>query len=269
MTWRRGTTITLEEYRRTEHPQPAPPARGTRLTELAAAIGDRPGWQNQAACRGKPTGWWYPPAGQYGPTAKQAVQICATCPVQGPCRDAGTGEPGIWGGVSGQQRRYRTRDTTTAPRNGRPLGPIPTRILDALTDGHWHTYDELAYVCADIIDTQGPPCRTPRNHRTRSDTTQPGERDRGPAPHHRRRSLIAPQSRQSRTVKRQRKTRDPLSAGITHGGTRDSVARNNERHDRLRRSRRSNGNHHCYWRSTAMDTVRGPSTLCEAEGVTP
>ena len=150
--WRRGTTITLEEYRRTEHPQPAPPARGTRLTELAAAVGDRPGWQNQAACRGKPTGWWYPPAGQYGPTAKQAVQICATCPVQGPCRDAGTGEPGIWGGVSGQQRRYRTRDTTTAPRNGRPLGPIPTRILDALTDGHWHTYDELAAVCADIID---------------------------------------------------------------------------------------------------------------------
>jgi hypothetical protein len=60
-------------------------------------------WKDRAACRGKPTEWWFPLEG--GDTSGlDARRVCAACPVQAECAQAGAaGEQGIWGGLSPTQ----------------------------------------------------------------------------------------------------------------------------------------------------------------------
>lgn len=69
-------------------------------------------WRNEAACSGKPTDWWYPEArgGDYT-YVRIAKAICADCPVQTQCLEAGIrrNEPGIWGGKSIKERRKIAR----------------------------------------------------------------------------------------------------------------------------------------------------------------
>lgn len=69
---------------------------------LLEAIYHRPRWYLQAACRGKPTSWFFPAKGE--PTAR-AKAICAECPVIDRCAQAGAGEAGIWAGESERSRR--------------------------------------------------------------------------------------------------------------------------------------------------------------------
>lgn len=54
-------------------------------------------WAIQAACKGKPTAWWYSDTPDHQRTA---LAICRGCPVKDECADAGRtrGEEGIWGG---------------------------------------------------------------------------------------------------------------------------------------------------------------------------
>ena len=76
---------------------------------LAEVAGGREApWRARAACRGM-TAAMFPaidrghPA-DYGP----ALALCGTCPVAGPCRDAGAGErAGVWGGTTPGQRHPR------------------------------------------------------------------------------------------------------------------------------------------------------------------
>jgi WhiB family redox-sensing transcriptional regulator len=77
----------------------------------------RPWWHRQAACAGYPIEWWFPTRGE--PT-DQAKRICATCPVLGPCREAGYRERfGVWGGVSARgRRRLRVAAQATARLEG-------------------------------------------------------------------------------------------------------------------------------------------------------
>lgn len=62
-------------------------------------------WMRFAACRGMDTEEFYPPRGGNlaGPRA-----VCGECPVREECRDyaiANNDHLGIWGGLSGKQRR--------------------------------------------------------------------------------------------------------------------------------------------------------------------
>jgi len=64
-------------------------------------------WRSQAACRGADTALWFPGSSDHE-TAEQANPICADCPVIDSCRVeaiANAAEVGIWGGLTGSQRR--------------------------------------------------------------------------------------------------------------------------------------------------------------------
>jgi WhiB family transcriptional regulator, redox-sensing transcriptional regulator len=66
-------------------------------------IGQRPGWHQRAACRGQDPALFFGEGSSYKPTAARA--ICATCPVQRQCLDAGLSERfGVWAGTSPGQR---------------------------------------------------------------------------------------------------------------------------------------------------------------------
>ena len=82
-------------------------------------------WLDEAACRGKPTQWWFAGDGRNlnTKTAKRALEICAACPVRDACLDWALEIPqpwhGIFAGMSPQQRKreqkrreHDTRDST-------------------------------------------------------------------------------------------------------------------------------------------------------------
>ena len=59
-------------------------------------------WKTLAACRGKPTSWFYPT--QH--VDPRAYNLCHGCPVQTPCNEAGKTERyGIWAGTDRTPRR--------------------------------------------------------------------------------------------------------------------------------------------------------------------
>lgn len=71
---------------------------------------DDSNWRSIAACKGKPTSWWYPEKGHSADTAKLARSICRTCPVINECYQFAIDytEQGIWGD-SGTKERQRYR----------------------------------------------------------------------------------------------------------------------------------------------------------------
>lgn len=80
-------------------------------------------WMDTAACVGYPSEWWFPDdRGQAGAagssTTQTALALCATCPVQTRCLDyaltveAGWNRFGIYGGLTGEQRRELAKDVS-------------------------------------------------------------------------------------------------------------------------------------------------------------
>lgn len=70
----------------------------------------RPRWHDQAACLGAGPALFYPEKGVQPEETAAAKAICASCPVQVPCREAAVGEKhGIWGGTTVDDRRGRRR----------------------------------------------------------------------------------------------------------------------------------------------------------------
>jgi WhiB family redox-sensing transcriptional regulator len=68
-------------------------------------IFERPNWMRDAACRGMDPELFMPQRGGQK-DVQQAVKVCATCPVRLECLEYGRFERcGIWGGLSGKQRR--------------------------------------------------------------------------------------------------------------------------------------------------------------------
>ena len=64
----------------------------------AATVTD---WRELASCRGKPTSLWY----SFDPLEVSiACAVCRSCPVRSECRAEGMDEPGVWGGVTAEQR---------------------------------------------------------------------------------------------------------------------------------------------------------------------
>lgn len=82
------------------------PLGGTTAAFLALVELGRPAWHTRAACRGLMApgrAMFFPGRGE--PT-DHARSVCATCPVTGPCGQAGADEKfGVWAGTSERQRR--------------------------------------------------------------------------------------------------------------------------------------------------------------------
>jgi len=74
-------------------------------------------WRDNAACRKHPTSWWYPD-GYAAADCRDAITICATCPVRDDCLTTAmrrVERHGIWGGLTPKQRdriRHRFRTLT-------------------------------------------------------------------------------------------------------------------------------------------------------------
>jgi WhiB family transcriptional regulator, redox-sensing transcriptional regulator len=83
----------------------------TAGAEQFIRIAKRADWMTDAACKGKPADWWFPPKGTNADTYK-AKAICATCPVREKCLEWAmeTNErTGIYGGVSIDYHRRQVR----------------------------------------------------------------------------------------------------------------------------------------------------------------
>ena len=73
-------------------------------------------WQNDAACKGMPTDWFFT---EQGGTTTESRQVCASCPVADQCLEYALEHDiryGVWGGTAELHRRRlrRGRATTTA-----------------------------------------------------------------------------------------------------------------------------------------------------------
>lgn len=166
--WMRGgRTMTREEYDRQEPVEKPSPSGGTRLLERILVASDD-AWKKDAACRGKPTAWWFPEPNQFwSPIALRARQICASCPVLETCRATAQArnEHGIWGDTSNRTRateRRIERKANPKPQRARPvkakkpphrpLAPLSQAIVAALADGHWCDLDVLVERVRHAVD---------------------------------------------------------------------------------------------------------------------
>ena len=83
------------------------------VSRLPAALVDHWDWQRHAACRDMNQEMFFHPDGERDPSRSRRVaaaqEVCASCPVQDPCRAwaRSVQEPyGVWGGESEDQRRH-------------------------------------------------------------------------------------------------------------------------------------------------------------------
>jgi WhiB family redox-sensing transcriptional regulator len=80
-------------------------------------------WYDDAACRGRPTQWWFAGDGRNlnSRTSKRAVEICSTCPALEACREWSLSLPqpwhGIFAGMSPQQRQQEKQRRDNDTRN--------------------------------------------------------------------------------------------------------------------------------------------------------
>lgn len=95
------------------------------VSRLPWAITDHWDWQRHAACRGMNQEMFFHPDGERDPSRSRRIaaaqEVCASCPVQAPCREWArqVQEPyGVWGGESEDERRHaiavRRREERTA-----------------------------------------------------------------------------------------------------------------------------------------------------------
>jgi WhiB family redox-sensing transcriptional regulator len=78
----------------------------------------RPAWHADAACKEHPEVDFFPGRGQ---DVRLAQLVCAGCLVRDECTAAGADElHGIWGGLSGKQRRHGEEFKAPSPRAVRP-----------------------------------------------------------------------------------------------------------------------------------------------------
>jgi WhiB family transcriptional regulator, redox-sensing transcriptional regulator len=104
----------------------APPALATVVgqvnDELVFFDEHRPPWQADAACAGMPTEDFFP-AGSTGAALDRLARvkaICAVCPVARQCLEyaLNTGQHGVWGGMSEDERHTERRRRQRQRRGG-------------------------------------------------------------------------------------------------------------------------------------------------------
>lgn len=187
-----GRPPTLEEWRRHDIEAPPAPQGGTRLAERIEPP-HTDAWRDQAACKGKPTTWWFPePNNWFGPHAVIARRICSTCPVQQQCGEhalAGS-EHGIWGHRSHRERkieataaraveREQARKPVPPPKPPRPFTRSAKAVLAVVEDGQWHDTDEIFDRVVATLDKDRGRARQAAHLRRRGRIVDPA--DLGPA----------------------------------------------------------------------------------------
>ena len=93
-------------------------------------------WRDRAACKGKPTRWWFP---EQGDTTEAGKAVCAQCPVAVECGDyavAAKETTGMWAGHLLDVRKPKTRTRVR----------VKDRVLAELKAGHrsWVTVAQLS-----------------------------------------------------------------------------------------------------------------------------
>jgi WhiB family transcriptional regulator, redox-sensing transcriptional regulator len=85
--------------------------RATKATpvKVDVPVVDDGRWRDRAACKGMDPSLFFP---EQGNRVIEPLAVCARCPVQQPCKEFAIrhGEPGIWGGTSGRDRRIERRN---------------------------------------------------------------------------------------------------------------------------------------------------------------
>jgi WhiB family redox-sensing transcriptional regulator len=107
-------------------------ARLPRHRSLAAPARFAARWRELAACRGTDLGVFFPGRGE---SAGPARRVCAACPVWQPCLDYAITNRimhGIWGGLTGQERRALQSRWVRASRRNRD-GAISAAVAAGYT----------------------------------------------------------------------------------------------------------------------------------------
>jgi WhiB family redox-sensing transcriptional regulator len=76
---------------------------------MSIATASRPAWQQRGACRGADPNLFFPERGE---SVKEAKAVCTGCPVREECLEYALENHevlGIWGGLSGRERRQQRR----------------------------------------------------------------------------------------------------------------------------------------------------------------
>ena len=76
---------------------------------MSLATEARPAWHQHGACRGADPNLFFP---KRGDSVKEAKAVCARCPVRAECLEYALENHesmGIWGGLSGRERRQLSR----------------------------------------------------------------------------------------------------------------------------------------------------------------
>jgi WhiB family transcriptional regulator, redox-sensing transcriptional regulator len=122
------------------------------LAALAAAMGDAPSWQADAACLDVDPGVFFP---ERGATAAEALGHCGRCEVAARCLEfalAIEAEEGVYGGTTAADRRQlvrarrrrqqRTADRPTCPEH--PDRPVVARGGCTTCYGRWRRRNRAA-----------------------------------------------------------------------------------------------------------------------------
>jgi WhiB family transcriptional regulator, redox-sensing transcriptional regulator len=107
-------------------------ARPPRHRSLAVPARFAARWRELAACRGTDLEVFFPGRGE---SAGPARQVCATCPVSQPCLDYAITNRishGIWGGLTGRERRALQSRWVRASRRDRD-GAISAAVAAGYT----------------------------------------------------------------------------------------------------------------------------------------
>ena len=76
---------------------------------MSIAVATRPAWHQHGACRGADPNLFFP---ERGDSVKEAKAVCPRCPVRAECLEYALENHesmGIWGGLSGRERRQLSR----------------------------------------------------------------------------------------------------------------------------------------------------------------
>ncbi len=97
-------------------------------------------WREEAACRGTRIEVFYPGRGE---TAGPARQVCARCPVRQQCLEFAVSNRivyGIWGGLTGPERRALQSDWLRAARRDRDQAILAANAAGLTAEAIGHSF---------------------------------------------------------------------------------------------------------------------------------
>ena len=104
-------------------------------------------WRDQAACRGMNPDMFFPARGEH---VRNAVAVCATCPVAADCLECAVAEPetvGVWAGTTSPDRAAIRRQRGIRPvRHARPTAAHGT---EAGYTRHLRAHEPACVACRD------------------------------------------------------------------------------------------------------------------------